>query len=253
MTFLTNRAPAASQLALEWKCRNVVWIIKLKTMIWVWIFSERLSFITPRFPQLRDIPEGWSITKDAPHKLSVSIPGFVSHRSFKKPQVVASTEWIHPQQQILGCGSSPGHPSPTSAPLPAGANLQFWQNPDISVPPFWFFLSLEAGSVFPTQIKPRSDKFSRLSRCLPQISCPPFTSSPWPSIPSVHRLGGSSFPFLLTPFKSFPLDSHNSEITGTRCCFLVFPFNFQITSKLWPCLPRFCLKRGFIAVLSTAE
>lgn len=129
------------------------------------------------------------------------------------------------------------HDGPTSSPLPTDANLQFCtkktQNSKILTflclhPDF--FLSLGAGSAFPSRINPRSGKFSRLSRCSPQISCPPFTSSPWPPPQCTDsEMFLFSFPF---NSKSFPLDLHNSEITGTRCCFSAFPFHFQITSKL---------------------
>lgn len=205
------------------------------------------------------VPTAQGYSRGLEHHQGCSPQALRVHPWICEPQILQETpgsckHWVDsPSTANSGMWQLPRTSQPHISSTPSRCKSPVLQNSDISVLPFWFFLSLEAGSVFPTQIKPRSDKFSRLSRCLPQISCPPFTSSPWPSIPSVHRLGGSSFPFLLTPFKSFPLDSHNSEITGTRCCFLVFPFNFQITSKLWPCLPRFCLKRGFIAVLSTAE
>lgn len=121
--------------------------------------------------------QGWR-----PHKFSVSIPGFLSQRSLKKSQVVPSTEGIHPQQQILGCGSSHNTPAPLSS-TPKGCKSTVLDQIHKSWHSCAFILTFpcpwEPGSAFPTQIKPRADKFSCL--CLPQISCPPFPSSPWPS------------------------------------------------------------------------
>lgn len=149
------------------------------------------------------------------------IPGILSHRSPENPSWFQALHGFTLNSKFWGVAA----PHSIPAPLPADINPNLHQihktnkiltllclQPD-------FFLSLEAGSAFPTQIKAGSDEFSCLRRCLPQIPCPPFTS------PHDHTLSAQTLMFLFSsPFnsRSFPLDFHSSEITGTRCCFLVF-------------------------------